>query len=155
MQIGGGDIATRRSTTGYLFLFRGTPISWSSKLQKTVALSSCEAEYMALKEAIKEQQYIRAILGELIPILGKNLAIDCTKVYTDSNSAIQLAKNPVYRTRSKHIDIQYHYIREQVQNKTTNLLWTSTASQLADGLTKAISNDKWAQFISGIGLISL
>ena len=51
----GGDIGTRRSTTGYTFLFRGSPISWNSKLQRTVALSSCEAEYMAIKEAMKEQ----------------------------------------------------------------------------------------------------
>ena len=57
----GGDTGTRRSTTGYIYLFRGSPLAWGSKLQKTVALSSCEAEYMALKEAIKEQQYITAI----------------------------------------------------------------------------------------------
>jgi len=63
----GGDISTRRSTTGYIFLFRGTLIAWNSKLQKTVALSSCEAEYMALKEAIKEQLYIKAV-AEALPM---------------------------------------------------------------------------------------
>jgi len=144
----GGDIATRRSTTGYIFLFRGSPISWQSKLQKTVALSSCEAEYMALKEAIKEQQYIKAILDEI----GLPIIIESTTLYTDSNSAAELAKNPVYHARTKHIDIQYHYIRECIQTNLTKLNWIATEYQLADSLTKAISSDKWLKFIDGIGL---
>jgi hypothetical protein len=151
----GGDIGTRRSTTGYIFLFRGTPISWNSKLQRTVALSSCEAEYMAIKEAIKEQQYIKAILSELAPIFTAKTAIECLDIYTDSNSAIELAKNPIYHARTKHIDIQYHYIRECIQKGVSKLIWVPTKGQLADGLTKAISNDKWTQFITGIGLKDL
>ena len=67
---------------------------------------------MAIKEAMKEQQYITAILSELAPILGDKIAIECQNIYTDSNSAIELAKNPIYYARTKHIDIQYHYIRE-------------------------------------------
>ena len=147
----GGDISTRRSTTGYLFLFRGSPISWSSKLQKTVALSSCEAEYMALKEAIKEQLYIKALLDEL----SLNIAIDCLDIYTDSNSAIELAKNPVYHARSKYIDIQYHFVREASQNGLVRLNWVPTEGQLADCLTKATSNEKFARFIEEIGLKSI
>ena len=145
----GGDIGTRRSTTGYIFKFLGSPISWSSKLQKTVALSSCEAEYMAIRDAIKEQQYIRGLLSEIAPILG-NLAIECLDIYTDSNSAIELAKNPGYHARTKHVDIQYHFVRECIQKGVSQLKWTSTSTQLADGLTKAVS--KWTEFIEGIGL---
>ena len=145
----GGDIGTRRSTTGYIFTFLGSPISWSSKLQKTVALSSCEAEYMAIRDAIKEQQYIRGLLSEIAPILG-DLAIECLDIYTDSNSAIELAKNPVYHARTKHVDIQYHFVRECIQKGVSQLKWTSTSTQLADGLTKAVS--KWTEFIEGIGL---
>jgi hypothetical protein len=148
----GGDIGTRRSTTGYIFTFRGAPLSWTSKLQKTTALSSCEAEYMALKDAVKEQQYIKAILNELRDFYISKFKIECRNIYTDSNSAIELAKNPIYHARTKHVDIQYHYVRENVQNGNTNLIWTSTDTQLADGLTKAISNDKWNRFIEGIGL---
>lgn len=148
----GGDIGTRRSTTGYLFVYRGTPLSWNSKLQRTVALSSCEAEYMALKEAIKEQQYIKALLSEIKGLLGPNLTIECLNVYTDSNSAIELAKNPVYHARTKHIDIQYHYVRECVQNEISRLKWIPTDAQLADGLTKPITTEKWIAFIQGIGL---
>ena len=147
----GGDLGTRRSTTGYIFLFRGCPISWSSKLQKTVALSSCEAEYMALKEAIKEQHYIKALLDEL----SLNIAINCLDIYTDSKSAIELAKNPIYHARSKHIDIQYHFVRETSQKGLIQLKWVPTEGQLANSLTKPISNEKWTRFIEGIGLKSL
>ena len=91
---------------------------------------------MAIKEAIKEQQYINAILSELKPILA-GTAIECLNIYTDSNSAIELAKNPIYHARTKHIDIQYHYIRECIQKGVSKLIWVPTAGQLADGLTKA------------------
>ena len=149
----GGDIGTRRSTTGYIFLFRGSPLSWNSKLQRTVALSSSEAEYMALKEAIKEQQYIKAILKE-ISALYSPIPIECLEIFTDSNSAIELAKNLIYHSRTKHVNIRYHYVRENVQNNTTKLSWIPTEGQLADALTKAISNDKWQRFIEDIGLKS-
>lgn len=89
----GGDKSTRRSTTGYISLFRGAPISWQSKLQKTVALSSCEAEYMAIREAIKELIFISSIAKELAiytEISGQET------IYTDSQSAIDLALNPRY-----------------------------------------------------------
>jgi hypothetical protein len=110
---------------------------------------------MAIKEAMKEQQYITAILSELAPILGDKIAIECQNIYTDSNSAIELAKNPIYHARTKHIDIQYHYIRECLQKGVSTLLWTPTDRQLADGLTKAISNEKWSLFITGMGLKNL
>jgi len=119
----GGDRDTRRSTTGYIYLLGKTPISWASKLQKTVALSSCEAEYMALKEAIKEQSYLRTIFN-LISILGP---LYSTRIYTDSQSAMALAKNPIYLPRTKHIDIQYHYIREALVNKLTELVFIPTS----------------------------
>ncbi len=144
----GGDISTRRSTTGYLFLFMNSPISWNSRLQRTVALSSCEAEYMALKEAIKEQAYIKAILREIG--LFKDLNTDT--IYTNSNSAIELAKNPVYHSRTKHVDIQYHYVRENVVNGNTKLTFIPTKGQLADGLTKPLNIEKYKAFTYNIGL---
>jgi hypothetical protein len=145
----GGDIGTRRSTTGYIFLFRNATISWNSKLQKTVALSSCEAEYMALKEAIKEQLYIKAIIDE-IPYLRE--IKDYNKLYTDSNSAIELAKNPVYHHRTKHIDIQYHFVRENFQKGSCQLVHIPTEGQLADALTKPVNQAIWSTFIQGLGL---
>ena len=97
----GGDLTSRKSTTGYLFLFGKSAISWASTLQKTVALSSCEAEYMAIKEAIKEQIYLQSIFKQIAILEEKFTKI----LYSDSQSAIEIAKNPIYHKRTKHIDI--------------------------------------------------
>ena len=75
---------------------------------------------MALKEAIKEQQYIKAILKE-ISALYSPIPIECLEIFTDSNSAIELAKNLIYHSRTKHVNIRYHYVRENVQNNTIKL----------------------------------
>ena len=107
---------------------------------------------MALKEAIKEQQYIEAILKEISAIFSPS-SIECSNIYTDSNSAIDLAKNPVYHARTKHVDIRYHFVRESVQNNLTKLYWIPTDAQLADALTKTLSNEKYRRFITDIGLV--
>jgi hypothetical protein len=145
----GGDISTRRSTTGYLYLFLGASLSWTSKLQRTVALSSCEAEYMAIKETIKENLYIQGILQELEPYIG---FIECGNIYTDSNSAIQLAKNPVFHNRTKHIDIQYHFIRETVKTGKIGLKFIPTEQQLANVLTKAVDYKEISIFRDKAGI---
>ena len=146
----GGDIGTRRSTTGYIYLYRGAAIAWNSRLQRTVALSSCEAEYMALKEAIKEQLFVIAIIHE-IPWLNE-IVLNHSRLFTDSNSAIELAKNPLYHHRTKHIDIQYHFIREKVKEKVINLIFIPTDQQLADGLTKPLDITKTQILVKGLGL---
>jgi hypothetical protein len=96
---------TRKSTTGYIFTFSKTPFSWASKLQKTTALSSCEAEYIALKEAIKEHIYLISVYKQLN--INKILKQLDTKFYlfTDSMPAIDLANNPKHHAKTKHIDI--------------------------------------------------
>ena len=148
----GGDIETRRSTTGYIYLFRDGPIIWSSKLQRTVALSSCEAEYMALKEAIKENLFIKGLFQEIKPIIEVN---DYKTLYTDSNSAIELAKNPTKHNRTKHIDIQYHFIRETVKNEQISLQYIPTKEQLANPLTKPVDTQELSIFRDKIGLRSI
>lgn len=145
----GGDYPTRKSTTGYLFTLNGGAISWNSRLQKTVALSSCEAEYMALKEAIKEQIWFKALF-EQIPGLSR---IYDTTLFTDSQSAIALAKNPEHHARTKHVDIQYHFVRQKAtEEKLVDLRYISTNNQLADGLTKGLDSVKHRYFTTGIGL---
>lgn len=151
----GGDI-TRRSTTGYLFTFNSTIISWSSKLQKTVALSSCEAEYMALKDTIKEYTWLKNVLDAITPITttsstNKDYYTNST-LYTDSQSAIQLAKNPEHHARTKHIDIQYHYVRDNILGNYIDLKYIPTTEQLADGLTKPLEYTKFSSYTKGIGL---
>jgi hypothetical protein len=108
---------------------------------------------MALKEAIKENLYIKSLINQ-VPLLNK--VIDQSKtLYTDSQSAIDLAKNPIHHSRTKHIDIQYHFVRENFLNETINLIYCPTEEQLADGLTKAVNNDIYTRFIQGLGLKAL
>lgn len=150
----GGDLGTRRSTTGYIFLLnsnnRNSIVSWNSRLQRTVALSSCEAEYMAFKDAIKERLFIRNLISEIPTLQGFISPVNT--IYTDSKSAIDLTKNPVFHSRTKHIDIQYHFIREAYTNKLIDLVYIPTNKQLADPLTKPLDNAKFNRFIVDIGL---
>jgi hypothetical protein len=130
---------TRKSTTGYIFTFSKTPFSWASKLQKTTALSSCEAEYMALKEAIKEHIYLISVYKQLnINEMLKQLD---TKFYlfTDSIPAIDLANNPKHHAKTKYIDIQYHFVREKIQEGIISLNYIPTKEQLANILTKGLN----------------
>ena len=145
----GGDFISRRSTTGYIFLLNNnknnSAIAWLSKLQKTVALSSAEAEFMAYKEAVKESLYLNFFIKEissLVPIFNRTNIIK-----TDSQSAIELTKNPNYHARTKHVDIRYYFVREKVENKEIEFLYQPTTTLLADNLTKAVSTQKIKDFV--------
>jgi ribonuclease HI len=130
-----GNVSTRRSTTGYIVMLNGRAIAWRSHLQLTVALSTMEAEYMALTEAIKELKWLRTFLAELGYKNQTNS--EATVLHSDNQSVIALAKNPVAHARAKHIDIRHHFIREAVQD---NIIWVQyipTAEMTADSLTKA------------------
>jgi len=140
----GGDISSSRSTAGYIILANGTPISWRSGLQSTVALSSCEAEYYALTDAIKDILWIQSLLTE-IKYTGTDLAP--MRLYEDNQSAIVLAENPEFHKRSKHIRIRYHWVREQVADGTVVLFYCPTAEMAADGLTKPLSPAKHKEWL--------
>ncbi len=144
----GGDFTTRKSTTGYLFLLGNAPISWSSKLQKSVAISSCEAEYMALKEAAKELIWLKALFQQL-KLLNSIIA---DTLYCDNKSAIDLSKNPEYHARTKHIDIQYHFIRDYIEKEIFKLKYINTKEQLADALTKTLNINDFRKFVNCINL---
>jgi hypothetical protein len=128
---GGGP--GRRSITGYAFLLAGGAISWQSKMQKTVALSTVEAEYMATTQAAKEAIWWRSFLAGL----GHDMS-RATVIYSDSQGSIALAHNPEHHARTKHIDIQHHFIRQHVTDKTIDLQHVGTAEMAADILTKAL-----------------
>ena len=145
------DINSRKSTSGFLFLVNNCIISWSSMLQKTVALSSCEAEYMAFKEAIKEILYLHNLVSYFNNFLNNNKTL-IPKLLTDSESALKLANNPEFHKRSKHIDITYHFIRNEIANNKLSLLYVNTTVQLADGFTKALDNNKQLKFITELNL---
>ena len=137
-----GDILTRRSTTGYIVFAAGGPISWQSKLQTTVATSSMESEYMALYAGMQELVWIRGVLKELGRPLDKP-----TPFLVDSKSAKDLALNPVFHSRSKHIDIKYHWLRQHTclditdGFRTATLYHCVTAEMTADIFTKSLSGN--------------
>lgn len=143
----GGDVGDRHSFTGYIFLMNGSPISWDAKKQKTVALSTTEAEYIALAESAKECIFLRRFLREI----GFDEATDIS-MFCDNNSAIKLAENPIFHARSKHIDIRHHFIRDLLKNKELTLRHISTNSQVADMLTKGLPKSKhvWCMKNSGL-----
>lgn len=138
----------RKSYSGYSFILGGASISWSSRKQKTVATSSCEAEYVSLAEAMKEGIYLQSILTEMNLLRYATISID-----TDSRSAMFLAQDPVFHGRSKHIDIKYHFIRDVLKNnKSIKLGHVPTESMLADVLTKALPCIKHYKCMDGLGL---
>lgn len=131
---GGGDSTDRKSTTGYLFkMFQNCSITWSTKRQASVAASSTEAEYMAFYEAVREALWLKSLANSI------NLSIvDPIVIYEDNNGCISIANNPTQHKRSKHIDIKYHFSREQVERKVIQLKYVSTDNQHADILTKPL-----------------
>jgi transposase InsO family protein len=140
------DTETRRSTTGYVFLFNGGAVSWSSRRQRTVAASTTEAEYMAAAAAVKEGLWLRKLMYDLRE--------DCSPVtiLADNQSAIKLLKNPVSSQRSKHIDVIYHFARERVGRGDVEFEYVSTNHMLADMLTKIVPKHKLEYCRGGIEL---
>ena len=141
-----GDNDTCRSTTGYVYTVGGAAVSWVSNLQGHVALSTTEAEYVAVSEAGKEMVWLNGLLEEL----GKEKE-NCA-LYSDSQSAIHLAKNPAFHSRTKHIPMRYHYIRDLVEDEVLQLLKIQGSENPADMLTKSVPLGKLELCIASVGL---
>ena len=118
--------------------------------QKVVALSSCEAEYIACTAAACQGVWLTRLLSEL-----KGKSEGAVRIYIDSQSAIQLSKNPVFHDRSKHIDTRYHYIRECIEEDRVNVASVGTAEQLADILTKALARERFCELRDKLGLVKI
>jgi hypothetical protein len=137
----------RRAISGYVFMVDGSAVSWSSKKQELVTLSTTEAEYVAQIHAAKEAVWLRRFLSELFgPIQGP------TTLFSDSKSAIALAQDGHYHARTKHIDIRYHFIRYVIEAETIKLVYCSTDDMTADTLTKALPSVKAKHFAKALGL---
>jgi hypothetical protein len=141
------DLTTRRSTSGFCLLLQGGLVAWKSGAQEVVATSSTEAEYIAYTSCVKELKWVQGTLGEL----GNAVELP-TVLWTDSQGAIAIANSEGYRARTKHIDVRYHYVREEVKSGTVCLLYMPTEDMLADGLTKPLSAQLWSRYLSLIGL---
>ncbi|KAE9193583.1 hypothetical protein PF005_g18012 [Phytophthora fragariae] len=145
----GGDIATRRSTSGILIQVAGAPVVYKSKLQQTVALSSAEAEYMSMALAVQEVVWLRHLLEEM----GLK-AVGATPVYVDNKSAISIATNHGYTPRAKHIDLRAHFVRDHVAKETINVIHVPSAKQLADYLTKLLPTPQFTALLQLSGVVS-
>ena len=129
-----------------MYTVGGTTISWVSKLQKIIVLSTTEAEYVAIPEASKEMIWLRSFLEELGHKLGKST------LYCDSQSAIHLAKNPAYHAMTKHIQVWYHFIRSALENGALVLEKIPGSKNPADMLTKTVTIDKLKLCSTLVGL---
>ena len=130
-----GDKDTRVSVTGYCILLQGVVISWKSKGQKSVALSSSEAELVALSEAVKEVKFIAQLLQSMG--MKVKLPIICR---VDNTGAIFIAENATTTSRTKHIDTRYHFVRELVEQGFIKIVFVKTKENIADMFTKNVSS---------------
>ena len=127
------DKDDRKSTTGYVFILNNGPISWGTHKQSTVALSTMEAEYMAISDAAREALARNYLLTDLA------IRIPPPLIHGDNRSALNIAQQPIFNRQAKHIEVKYHFIREKVAQNMLEVEWVSTKSQTADILTKALS----------------
>jgi hypothetical protein len=145
----GGDRNDRKSHTGYLFMLNGSPISWTSKKQTTVAVSTMEAEYMALSDASKEALARMQQLSEL------RCLIPPPTLLSDNQGALDIAENPTKFQRAKHIDIRFHFIRHTLLNNNITINYIPSSDNPADVLTKALEPVKHQRCVEQMGLIEI
>jgi len=141
---------TRRSLTGWIVFLGNSPISWKTKKQHTVSRSSAEAEYRSMATTMCELKWLKGLLhslgiGHLRPML----------LYCDSQVALHIAANPVFHERTKHIDIDCHFIRDAILNGTITTRYVNTSSQLADIFTKALGKRQIDFFLPKLGIQNL
>ena len=137
----GGLPDTRRSTSGYCVFFNDTMVSWSAKRQTVVSRSSAEAEYRGVANVVTECSWLQNLLLELhCPLQRASI------VYTDNKSAMYLASNPVHHQRTKHIEIDIHFVRERVALGQVRVLHVPSAYQFVDILTKGLPRQLFLDF---------
>jgi hypothetical protein len=148
-----GDVSDRKSTSGYVFKMVGGPVSWGSKKQSSVSLSTSEAEYIALSLAIQEGKWVHRLLCEILTAAGA----DCPKlvIHEDNQSCIKMTKNPVNHGRAKHIDIKFHHIRDEVKSGAVGVVYCETAKMLADLLTKGLPGPRHQDLTTALGIVAV
>lgn len=131
-----GDLEDRKSTSGYVFLMSSGAVSWSSKKQPIVTLSTTEAKFVAAASCASQGNWMRRILEKL----GHSQS-GSTTMFCDNSSTIKLSKNPVLHGRCKHIDVRFHFLRDLTKEGAVELVYCGTHEQVADVMTKPLKLD--------------
>ena len=142
-----GNATRSRSTSGYVFVLAGGPISWSSRKQPITALSTSEAEYVAAADGAKQAVWLRHFLYSI-----RKHCVGATPFFMDNQAAIKLSENPIMHSRSKHIHLRYHAIRDFVDHQEIKPTYISTKNMMADVLTKAANPDMLHSLIDSFSM---
>jgi hypothetical protein len=145
-----GDQDDRKSTSGYVFMLGNGAVSWSSKKQPIVTLSTTEAEFVAATTCVCQAIWLRKILEEL-----QFKQIGCTTIFCDNSSTIKLSKNPVLHGRSKHIDVKFYFLRDLCKDGTIDLVYCKSEDQIADIFTKALKRELFIKLRELLGVCKL
>jgi len=135
------DVGTAKSRTGYVLTFADCPITWASKLQTLIALSTCEAEFVSLSEglrcAIPVMNLIKELKGRAVDIVSTAPRVHC-RAFEDNSGALELARLPKMRPRTKHINLVYHHFKDFVRRGLVSIYPITSANQCADLFTKPL-----------------
>jgi hypothetical protein len=140
--------ADRKSISGYVFVLAGGAVAWSAKKQSTVALSTAEAEYTAATHCAKQVLWYRSLFEELELYVPKT-----STIFTDNQAAVSIAHHPEFYSRTKHIDISLHFLRDLVQNGTLDMVYIKTEDNLADLFTKGLPRIVHQDLTYEVGLL--
>jgi hypothetical protein len=145
-----GDIEDRKSTSGVGYFLGSSLVTWGSQKQRIVALSSCEAEYVAAAAAACQGIWLNRLIADMLGTKETTV-----KLLMDNQSAIALAKNPVHHDRSKHIDTRYHFLHQYIEEGKIEDDHVGTEEQLADLFTKALGRVKFVEQRSALGVVEV
>jgi hypothetical protein len=143
-----GSAVDKKKPSGCCFTLGLAMVSWCSRKQISLALSTAEAEYIAPSVAVHEAVWLRKLLIDLF-----DYEMDPTTIHCDKQSCLKISENPVFHDRSKHIEIKYHYIRDMVQRKTIHVQYLITHEQIAYIFTKPLPKTKFEYFRETLSLV--
>jgi hypothetical protein len=146
-----GDIDDRRSTSGYVFMIGTKAVSWPSKKQPIVTLSTTEAEFIAAASCACQGIWLSRILA----LIDRRRKKECITILCDNSSSIKLSRNHVMHGRSKHIDVRFHFLRDLTKSGSVQLVHCSSIDQVADIMTKALSLESFSRNRDKLGLCKL
>ena len=142
-----GNPNDRKSTAGYFTFVGGNLVTWRSKKQKVVALSSAEAEFRGIKSGLTEILWLRKLMTEL----DLRPALPC-RLFCDNKAAISISENPVQHDRTKHVEVDRHFIKENIEAKVVEMPYVKSEDQLADILTKAVNSKSFQEVLCKLSI---